>query len=160
MAGVLRLPDALSNPDEARLVLEFLPLRLERAGSVNLFLMRVACFLISRGGVVTAGWGMKPEKILVPIDTAKCHPEVFNRVNAFGCHPGVTVILFHVIHLDIAAPDNRVYEELAQEARWHLELGTDRVLQASIEPVHSGAPGRFRGLRLRGDRRGRGPGRG
>jgi nucleotide-binding universal stress UspA family protein len=64
---------------------------------------------------------MKPERILVPIDTARCHPEVFNRVNAFVGRPGVTVILLHVLHLNIAAPDNRVYEELAWEARWHLE---------------------------------------
>jgi len=64
---------------------------------------------------------MKPERILVPIDTAKCRPEVFSRVNAFAGRPGVTVILLHVVHLNIVAPENRIYEDLAQTARWHLE---------------------------------------
>ncbi len=64
---------------------------------------------------------MKPDRILVPINTVTCRPEVFKRVNAFARRPGVTVILLHVLNLNIVAPDNRLYEELAQEARWYLE---------------------------------------
>ena len=64
---------------------------------------------------------MKPGRILVPIDTTKCRPEVFSRVNAFASRPGVTVILLHVLNLNIVAPENRIYEELAQAACWHLE---------------------------------------
>ena len=58
---------------------------------------------------------------MVPIDTTKCRPEVFGRVNAFADRPDVTVILLHVLNLNIVAPENRIYEELAQIARWHLE---------------------------------------
>jgi len=64
---------------------------------------------------------MKPERILVPIDIARCPLEVFARVNAFAARPGVTVILLHVVTLNIAAPDNRVFEELAREAGGCLE---------------------------------------
>jgi nucleotide-binding universal stress UspA family protein len=64
---------------------------------------------------------MQTETILVPIDLERCHPEVFSRVNVLGSRPGVTVILLHVLNLNIAAPESRVYEELAQEAHWHLE---------------------------------------
>ena len=64
---------------------------------------------------------MKPKRILVPIDIARCPLEVFDRVNAFAAQPGVTVILLHVVTLSIAAPDNRVFEELGREAGWYLE---------------------------------------
>jgi nucleotide-binding universal stress UspA family protein len=46
---------------------------------------------------------------------------VFTRVNAFAGRPGVTVILLHVMTLSIAAPDNRVFEELGREAGCYLE---------------------------------------
>lgn len=58
---------------------------------------------------------MQTEKILVPVDTARCYPEVFGRVNALGSRADVTVVLLHVVTLNIAAPENRVYERLAQE---------------------------------------------
>jgi nucleotide-binding universal stress UspA family protein len=64
---------------------------------------------------------MKPKRILVPIDIARCPLEVFDRVNAFAGRPGVTVILLHVVTLNIAAADNRVFEELGREAGWYLE---------------------------------------
>ena len=64
---------------------------------------------------------MKPQRILVPIDIARCPLEVFDRVNAFAGRPGVTVILLHVVTLNIAAPDNRLFEGLGREVGWHLE---------------------------------------
>jgi nucleotide-binding universal stress UspA family protein len=64
---------------------------------------------------------MKPKRILVPIDIARCPLEVFTRVNAFAGRPGVTVILLHVVTLNIAAADNHVFEELGREAGWYLE---------------------------------------
>jgi nucleotide-binding universal stress UspA family protein len=63
---------------------------------------------------------MKPERILIPIDVAKCPLEVFKVVNGFAERPGVTVILLHVVNLNIAAPENRVYEGLCAEAEQHL----------------------------------------
>jgi nucleotide-binding universal stress UspA family protein len=63
---------------------------------------------------------MKPERILLPIDTANCPMEVFAVVKGFACRPEVTVILLHVVNLNIVAPENRVYEELGQEVYWHL----------------------------------------
>jgi nucleotide-binding universal stress UspA family protein len=64
---------------------------------------------------------MKPKRILVPIDIARCPLEVFTRVNAFAGRPGVTVILLHVVTVKIAEADNRLFEELGREAGWHLE---------------------------------------
>jgi nucleotide-binding universal stress UspA family protein len=64
---------------------------------------------------------MKPKRILVPIDIARCPLEVFTRVNAFAGQPGVTIILLHVVTVKIAAADNRVFEELGREAGWYLE---------------------------------------
>jgi nucleotide-binding universal stress UspA family protein len=46
---------------------------------------------------------------------------VFSVANGFAQHPGATVILLHVVTLNIAAPEKRVYEELGREARWYLE---------------------------------------
>ena len=64
---------------------------------------------------------MKPERILVPIDTARCPIEVFARINAFAARPGVTIILLHVVNLNLAAMDRRIEEELCKDAQRHLE---------------------------------------
>ena len=64
---------------------------------------------------------MKPEKILVPLDVASCPVEVFQAVNGFTERLGVTVLLLHVVRLNIVAPERRVYEELGREADWHLK---------------------------------------
>lgn len=63
---------------------------------------------------------MKPERILLPIDIAKCPLEVFAVANGFAGRPEVTVILLHVVNLNIVAPENRVYEELGREVYSHL----------------------------------------
>ena len=62
---------------------------------------------------------MQTEKILVPIDTARCYPEVFGRINALGSSADVTVVLLHVLTLNITAPENGVYERLAQKDHEH-----------------------------------------
>jgi nucleotide-binding universal stress UspA family protein len=64
---------------------------------------------------------MKPERILLPIDVARCPLEVFALVNGIAQHPEVTVTLLHVLDLHILAPDNRVYEELSHAAARYLE---------------------------------------
>lgn len=63
---------------------------------------------------------MKPERILLPIDTAKCPLEVFAVANGFTGRPEVKVILLHVVNLNIVAPENRVYEELGRDVYSHL----------------------------------------
>ena len=78
---------------------------------------------------------MKPERILVPVDTAKCPLEVFAVANGFACRPEVTVILLHVVNLNIIAPENRVYEELGREVYSHL----GRLAHEYIHPFASTA---------------------
>lgn len=78
---------------------------------------------------------MKPEKILIPVDTAKCPLEVFAVANGFACRPEVTVILLHVVNLNIVAPENRVYEELGREVYSHL----GRLAHEYIHPFASTA---------------------
>jgi len=63
---------------------------------------------------------LKPERILLPIDTAKCPLEVFAVANGFTGRPEVKVILLHVVNLNIVAPENRVYEELGRDVYSHL----------------------------------------
>ena len=77
--------------------------------------------------------GIKTKRILVPIDLQKCPFEVFPRVNAHAEGSEVTVILLHVVKLNIASPENRVFEELAQEAHRHLE----RLARENIHPAAS-----------------------
>jgi nucleotide-binding universal stress UspA family protein len=64
---------------------------------------------------------MKPERILLPLDIRKCPLEVFSVVNGLVKHPGTTVTLLHVVTLNIAVPENRIYEELGADGRWYLE---------------------------------------
>jgi nucleotide-binding universal stress UspA family protein len=78
---------------------------------------------------------MKPERILLPVDLAKCPLEAFELVNGFAKPPEVAVILLHVLNLNIMAPENRVYEELAREAYSHL----DRLAQQYLHPFASTA---------------------
>jgi nucleotide-binding universal stress UspA family protein len=78
---------------------------------------------------------MQTAKILVPIDTARCYPEVFGRVNALASSAEVTVVLLHVVTLNIAAPENGVYERLAQEAHWHLEQMARQFLRPAIATI-------------------------
>lgn len=73
---------------------------------------------------------MKPERILLPVDVARCPLEVFDLVNGFAKRPEVAVILLHVVNPDIVAPENRVYEERGQEARWYL----GRLAEKHIHP--------------------------
>lgn len=78
---------------------------------------------------------MQTDRILVPIDTEKCHSEVFNRVNAFGRGRAVTVILLHVLNLNVTVADNGEYEKLAQEAHWHLEQLARQFLHPDVSTV-------------------------
>jgi len=86
---------------------------------------------------------MKPERILLPIDITKCPPAVFELANSFAKSPEVTVTLLHVVHLNIVAPENRVYEELARETQWHLGRLAERYLHPRVRTllhVRTGRP--------------------
>jgi nucleotide-binding universal stress UspA family protein len=64
---------------------------------------------------------MNAERILLPLDIRKCPLEAFSVVNCCAKYPGATVTLLHVITLNIAAPENRLFEEFGRDARWYLE---------------------------------------
>ena len=64
---------------------------------------------------------LNPQRILLPINTRKCYLEVFHAANGFARQTGgATAFLLHVVHLNIPAPGNAVYEQLGREAHWHL----------------------------------------
>ena len=75
---------------------------------------------------------MSLERILVPVDIAKWPVEVFSVANTFAKQPGATVILLHVVTLNIAAPEKGVYEQLGLEAHWHVERLVRRCLRPGI----------------------------
>jgi nucleotide-binding universal stress UspA family protein len=74
---------------------------------------------IANTGSECANPGAK--RILVPLDVEKCPIEVFERVNVYAQEPGVTIILLYVITLNIASPENRIYDEMIHEAQGLLE---------------------------------------
>jgi nucleotide-binding universal stress UspA family protein len=78
---------------------------------------------------------MSAKRILVPIDIASCPLEVFDLVNGYANRPGVAIILLYVAHLNIVAPENRVYEEISQEAQWFLEQLAHRYVHANDHTV-------------------------
>jgi nucleotide-binding universal stress UspA family protein len=64
---------------------------------------------------------MKTEKILLPIDIRKCPLEAFSFVDRLAAHCDTSIILLHVITLNILTPESRLHVELAAEARFYLE---------------------------------------
>jgi nucleotide-binding universal stress UspA family protein len=86
---------------------------------------------------------MKHEKILLPIDVARCPLEGFAFLNGFARRPEVTVLLLHVVNLNIAPPENRVFHELAAEANAYLRHLADQHLApiaTTVTHVRIGEP--------------------
>jgi nucleotide-binding universal stress UspA family protein len=86
---------------------------------------------------------MKPEKILLPVDVARCPLEVFELVNGFAKRPDVTVILLHVLNPNPPAPEHRPAEEPAPQARRQLRWLADKFLHRSASAaihVRAGNP--------------------
>ncbi len=64
---------------------------------------------------------MNNDRILVPIDLAKCPVEAFALINAMPDHTNVSVILLHVVNPSAVSPDGRVYDGLCHDAERRLE---------------------------------------
>src|ERR1700720_3768702 len=78
---------------------------------------------------------MKPERILLPLDIRSCPLEIFSLVEGFARRPEVTLLLLHVIHPRSVALDDRVYKDLAQEARLHLKRLARRYVHPMISTI-------------------------
>src|SRR5215831_20415374 len=75
---------------------------------------------------------MTPERILLPIDIARCPMEAVDLVNGLGRRAEVIVLLLYVVNLNIKAPENRVFREHGREAQWYLDQVRDRYIHPSI----------------------------
>jgi nucleotide-binding universal stress UspA family protein len=74
---------------------------------------------------------MKTDRILLPIDLAKCPLDAIPLINSLAGHStDVTVILLHVLNLNIMAPEARIYDDLCNEARWRLH----RLAREQVHP--------------------------
>ena len=74
---------------------------------------------------------MKTEKILFPVDLAKCPVEAFPLVNDITRNHCATVILLNVVILNILSPNNDVYDELCREA----QTGLQRLVANYLHPM-------------------------
>ncbi|HWI58844.1 MAG TPA: universal stress protein [Bacillota bacterium] len=73
------------------------------------------------------------QKVLVPIDLARCPLEVFEWVNRLSQQSPMTVILLHVVTLNLLAAENRIYEELGTQVRGSLQ----RLARTYLRPATS-----------------------
>ena len=73
-----------------------------------------------------------PGRILLPVDVAKCPLEVFPFINNFAGDHRVTVILLHVVNLNIMVPENRVIEDLSGLAEQHLKRLSEKFLNPDL----------------------------
>ena len=74
---------------------------------------------------------MKSHRILFPIDVAKCPLDVLPLLNKLAGRSDATVILLHVVNLNILAPDNRIYLEHCRNASRIL----DRLAKNFVNPL-------------------------
>jgi nucleotide-binding universal stress UspA family protein len=72
-----------------------------------------------------------PETILLPLDVHKCPLEVFSYINQFG-EFRTTVVLLHVLHLNVVPPDGRVFDELAGAAEKDLRRLSEKFLDPRL----------------------------
>jgi nucleotide-binding universal stress UspA family protein len=75
---------------------------------------------------------MKTDRILLPIELARCPLDAFPMINSLAGHsPDVTVILLHVLNLNILAPESRIYGDHCRAARRRL----DRLAREYVHPL-------------------------
>jgi nucleotide-binding universal stress UspA family protein len=76
------------------------------------------------GGRETAASHSDPmllRKILVPIDLTKCSLEVFLSASTIATECDASIILLHVVNLNIAVPERRILDELTAQAEQSLK---------------------------------------
>lgn len=73
-----------------------------------------------------------PERVLVPLDHEECSLEVFSYINQLAKSQSITVILLHVVNLNILLPERRILDELSHAAYRELEKLAQRYLDASV----------------------------
>ena len=78
---------------------------------------------------------MKPEKIVFPIDLAKCALEALALFNSLAQRPDATITLLHVVNLNLLSPDRRLYDEVCREAEQRLEKLAGESLHAAAVRV-------------------------
>ena len=76
---------------------------------------------------------MKTERILLPVDLAKHPVDALLMVNGLAEHSDATVILLHVVHLNILVPEGRIYEEVCRDAERQLEELARRYLHPAVK---------------------------
>jgi nucleotide-binding universal stress UspA family protein len=75
---------------------------------------------------------MNADRILLPIDLARCPLDVLPLVNRLVDHSNeVTVILLHVLNLNILTPETRIYDGLCDNARQRLQ----RLTREQVHPL-------------------------
>ena len=75
------------------------------------------------------------DRILLPLDLEQCPAEAFNLVNRIAERAQATVVLLHVVHLNIPVPENRVFDELGREARSRLTSLASKYLDPGTRMV-------------------------
>jgi len=84
------------------------------------------------GGAGIENTTMERQKILLPVDIARCPLGIFDVINRFARSSPMTVILLHVVTLNIIGAENRIYEELGRDAHWYLEKLASSYLRPNI----------------------------
>ncbi len=76
-----------------------------------------------------------PDTILLPLDVHKCPLEAFSYINQFAEHR-TTIILLHVVNLNVLPPDGRVFDELCCEAEKDLQRLSQKFLDPRLRVRH------------------------
>lgn len=76
-----------------------------------------------------------PDTILLPLDVHRCPLEAFSYINQFA-EWHTTVILLHVVNLNVVPPDGRVFDELCCAAERDLQRLSQKFLDARLRVRH------------------------
>ncbi len=85
---------------------------------------------------------MSPRTVLIPIDLASCPLEIFPFINSLAGGTNARVTLLHVSKVNVASPENRLYNELAQEIQASLRKLDAIFLHPRLETRLAGRLGR------------------
>jgi nucleotide-binding universal stress UspA family protein len=76
-----------------------------------------------------------PDTILLPLDVHKCPLEAFSYINQIAGLT-TTVILLHVVNLNVVSPDGRIFDELACVAEKDLARLSKKFLSQLLNVRH------------------------